>query len=92
MAVLAALLRPSGDLAVKNGEFLVVDSALFFVPSKPHRIFGVTGRFYLERARHSTPRILHLLIKFPQLVNEIQLHIGVQSVGWQVPSTEQLQG
>lgn len=53
-----------------------MDSVLFFVPSKPHRVFGVTGRFYLERARHSPPRIPHLLIKFPQLVNEIQLHIG----------------
>lgn len=68
-----------------------MDSVLFFIPSKPHRVFGVTERFYLERARHSPPRIPHLLIKFPQLVNEIQLHIGAWSVSWRVPGKEQFQ-
>lgn len=55
---------------------------------KARRTFGVTGRFYLERARHSALGILCLQIKFPQLVEEIRLHVETWSVNWQVPGKE----
>lgn len=71
-----------------NQGLLIVDAFLFFISSKPHRTFGVTKKFYFERVRPSPAKILCLRIKFPQLVEEIQLRVGIRSANWQVPGRE----
>lgn len=71
-----------------NRGLLVVDAFSFFILSKPHRTVGVTEKFYLERVRHSPTRILCLWVKFPQLVQGIQLRVGIRSANWQVPGKE----
>lgn len=91
MVALAALLKPSWRSDFRNERLLVIRSVLLFILSKSHRTFGVTGRFYLERVRHGAPRILCLLIKFPQLVEEIQLPLGAWSVNWELLLKEHLQ-
>lgn len=88
VGVLGALSKPSPGSGCRESRASCHGHCFVFCFIKASQTFGVTGRFYLERGKHSAPRTLCLQIKFPQLVEEVQLHVGTWSVNWQVPGKE----